>query len=120
MAKKSEPIPEPTIVPEAEFQPLPQEDEGGLKSFRASTNKRFADMEQVTKAILFVAIISLVGIIVAVSGLVLDQMHYSNSSYEQRNQYYEDQIRLLKEQNDILREQVRGNNGQETVQPANP
>jgi len=71
--------------------------DGGMKAYQAKTDKKLLDIEQLTKAIMFVAVISLVGVVVAVCGLVLDQVHFNNSTYEQRSQYYEEQIKILKD-----------------------
>jgi hypothetical protein len=87
--------PKPITEIEGKFEPINPHSDVGLETYKKVTDKRFADMEQLTKAILFVAIIALIGVVVAVAGLVIDQMHFNNSTYNK--QYGDDQaeIRLL-------------------------
>lgn len=91
MAKVPEPIKD---VPAEEFGDLPKPTDGGIGARLDATDKKLADIEQLTKAILVVAAISLVGVVVAVCGLVLDQMHYNNQNYKQQLQ---NEINILKE-----------------------
>lgn len=98
--------PKPIEDFKGKFTPLKPAD-NGLQVFMDATAKKFADVEQLTKAILFVAVISLIGTVVAVVGLVVDQMHFNNQTYVQqaaRNQDAVDQLRAevqdLKTQND--------------------
>ena len=78
--------PKPVEAPEGtEFEDLRQnEPDGGLSAYKAVTDKKLADIEQLTKAILLVAVISLVGVVVACAGLILDQMHFNNQTYTQQ------------------------------------
>jgi hypothetical protein len=98
-----------TNVTEGQFNELPRDSDGGLKAFMTATGEKFKDIETLTKAILFVAAISLVGVVVAVIGLVVDQMHFNNETYVQqaaRNQETIDQLRVevrtLRNQNDQI------------------
>ncbi len=52
-----------------------------FEEYKTTTDKRIADIETLTKAILFLAVVSLIGIIVAVSSMVIDQMRFNTSTY---------------------------------------
>jgi len=75
------------------FEDLPKAD--GLDAYKAETDKKLADIEQLTKYILWVGLISLVAVIVAVTGLVIDQIHFNNQTYRQENN---DRVQLLQDE----------------------
>lgn len=64
------------------FSPLPTGGDGGLDAYKQATDRRLQEMETLTKAVLFIAVVTVVGLVVAVSGLILDQLHFNNQFYQ--------------------------------------
>jgi hypothetical protein len=97
------------------FEPIQISNDGGLGAYQEKTNKRFADIEQLTKAIIFLAIITLIGVVVAVSGLVIDQMHFNNQTYTQGASDNKTEIQLLQDEVN----QLKASNEQKTIPKSN-
>jgi hypothetical protein len=57
----------------------------GVSSSPASVKSRLTDVENLTKAILWVGIISVVGVIITCCTLVIDQMHFNNQTYKDQS-----------------------------------
>lgn len=59
-------------------------------SASASPGKKFGErlgnLENVTQAVLWVGLISLVAVVVAVTAMVIDQFHFNNQSYRDQTQ----------------------------------
>jgi len=68
------------------------------QEFKKNTEDRFSDIEGLTKAILYVGIISLVSVIVAVLAIFLEQVRFNNATYDQRKTDSQQQIELLKDE----------------------
>lgn len=102
MAKKIEPVknvPEGTNFSELE----PKTDSGITTAWMGATDKRIGDIEQLTKYILGIAILTILAIVVAVIGIVVDQMRFNNQSYKQQSSDSQTQIRLLQEEVNSLK-----------------
>jgi hypothetical protein len=57
--------------------------------------RRFATIETLVYAVVFVALVSLVGIVVAVCTLVIDQMHFNNETYREQSINLQSQVQVL-------------------------
>lgn len=86
------------VPKDTDFSELPKSD--GLDARLDANEKRLASTERLTRYILYVAIIGLIGVVVAGIGLVLDQMRFNNQTYRQTNsehiQLLQDEINNLK------------------------
>jgi hypothetical protein len=80
----------------------------GISSLPKSFTNRLSGVENLSKAILAVALISLVGIIVTVSAMVLDQMHFNNQAYRDQSDKTNLQIQELNLRIDALKSQLGG------------
>ncbi|MDB5186251.1 MAG: hypothetical protein JWL85_774 [Candidatus Saccharibacteria bacterium] len=101
MAREPRPLPKPNI----NFVNVPKSGGDGIEAYQRANDKRIKGIEDLTKAVLVVALISLVGIVVAVVGLLLDQMHFNNQTYRQDSSDSQAQIRLLQDEIN----QIKGN-----------
>ena len=91
----SEIIPVPTS--ETELTPS--------SAVQRKNERRFSTLETLVYAVIFVAVISLVGIVVAVTTLVIDQMHFNNQTYRDQSEKTNLQIQELNLRIDALKQQ---------------
>jgi cell division protein FtsL len=87
--------------------PVPTSDTELTPSAQKQNEKRFTSIETLVYAVIFVAIISLVGIVVAVTTLVIDQMHFNNQTYRDQSDKTNLQIQQLNLQIETLRERAQ-------------
>jgi len=72
--------------PTGPFEPLTPDTDSGLDAYKQESDRRFKEIENITRAILFVAVISLVGVVVAVVGIFIDQVHFNYQTYSQNQE----------------------------------
>ena len=72
-----------------------------------SIKQRLFNVENVTQAVLWVGIISLVGIVVTVSGMVIDQLHFNNQTYRDQSAKTDLEMQELNQRIDALKQQLQ-------------
>ncbi|QQR52654.1 hypothetical protein IPG36_00815 [bacterium] len=72
--------------------------ESGPEPTHRRNERRITSIESLVHAVLFVAVISMVGIVVAVVGLVIDELHFNNQTYRQQSEKTQLEIEYLKQQ----------------------
>lgn len=77
--------------------------------------ERLGNVENVTQAVLWVGLISLVAIVVAVSAMVLDQFHFNNQTYHDQSDKNNAEIEELNTRTDALQTQLN-----QTAKPTSP
>lgn len=63
-----------------------------------SVTTRLSEVENLTKAILFVVAVTLVGVLVALITLIVDQQHFDDEMYKQQSGTFQQQLDQLKTQ----------------------
>ncbi len=58
--------------------------------------RRFANIETLVYAVVFVALVTLVGIVVAVCAMVVDQLHFNNQTYREQSDKNQAEIQALR------------------------
>lgn len=61
-------------------------------------NKRLGDIEGLTRTVLWVGLITLVGVVVAVAAMILDQEHFNNETYREQSASLQVQIETLQQE----------------------
>jgi hypothetical protein len=82
-----------------------------------SLKQRLFNVENLTQAVLWVGIISLVAVVVTVSAMVLDQMHFNNQTYRDQSDKASAEYQELNARLDILQNQINDQKSQTTVSP---
>jgi hypothetical protein len=70
-----------------------------------TVNSRLGNVEGITTAVLWVGIISVVGVVVTCCGMVLDQVHFNNQTYKDQSDKNNLQMQQLQLESDALRQQ---------------
>lgn len=68
--------------------------------------KRLGNLENLTQAVLWVGISTIVAVLVTCCALVLDQMHFNNQTYREQSRLDDEQFKALQKQNDALQRQL--------------
>lgn len=106
MSRQDETV--PTSAHSSEIIPVPtSETELTPSAVQQKNERRFSTIESLVYAVIFVAIISLVGIVVAVTTLVIDQMHFNSQTYRDQSDKTNLQIQELNLQIDVLKQQLQ-------------
>jgi hypothetical protein len=103
---------EPTSIPKTEankddrLTPIP--DEGSVVQVNQNILKqhgqRIGTLEILIYTIAFVALISLVGIVISVVSLVVDQEHFNNETYREQSTTLQTDIQVLQAQINSLKQ----------------
>jgi hypothetical protein len=89
----------------------------GITSVSKSVRTRLTNVENITQAVLWVGIISLVAIVVTVSGMVIDQFHFNNQTYKDQSDKTNLELQEINARMDILQNQLNAQKSQTTVNP---
>ena len=78
-----------------------------ITSVSQGVKNRLTDVENQTKAIYWVGVISLVGVIIASFALVIDQMHFNNQTYRDQSNISNAKFQELTTRIDLLDQQLK-------------
>jgi cell division protein FtsL len=74
-----------------------------VTSVPTSVRNRLSDVENLTKTVLFVVAISLVGVLIALYALISDNMHYNNETYKEQSGSFQTQLNTLQSEVNTLK-----------------
>lgn len=76
--------------------------------------ERIGNVENITQAVLWVGIISLISVVVAVTAMVIDQFHFNNQTYQNQSDKNASEFKELNARIDTLQAQLSQQQAQPT------